>query len=229
MPISKEEKAAREEKVAEKILKGVSNSSLPPSVEAAYYKKCIELKRRLNEIEANNDKMRLAISRHNRAIKKMRLERAILLDGLMRQSSSKDAEESESERSESPPPSPIEKTSRTKRRSKHPASSPAPADLAADEDRDVAMDSSPPPAPQADRPRTSNGSTAAGNASASKSRNHFVEYVPRNEASSAADREESTAAARRRSAHGGRKSVTNGVAREEMDVKSEDVSMTEDV
>ncbi|KAK3079687.1 hypothetical protein LTS18_004134, partial [Coniosporium uncinatum] len=41
-------------------VRGVTaNTPLPPSVEKAYYKKCIELKRRINEIEDNNDAVRL--------------------------------------------------------------------------------------------------------------------------------------------------------------------------
>ncbi|KAL8637055.1 MAG: hypothetical protein Q9226_009168, partial [Calogaya cf. arnoldii] len=55
---------------------------LPPSVEAAYKKKCIQLKKRLNEIEADNDKKRLRIDRNKRFIEKMRLERAIMLEHL---------------------------------------------------------------------------------------------------------------------------------------------------
>jgi hypothetical protein len=83
------------------VLHGTVNSPLPPSVEAAYYKKCIELKRRIEEIEINNDKMRLSIERHNRAIKKLRLERAFLLDTTLRQTVGK---VEESEKSSSPPP-----------------------------------------------------------------------------------------------------------------------------
>jgi cobalamin biosynthesis Mg chelatase CobN len=65
---------------------GVSaNSPLPPSVEAAYYRKCIELKRRIEEIERNNDHMRQRKGRITRAIKKLRLERAFLLEALSRQ------------------------------------------------------------------------------------------------------------------------------------------------
>ena len=85
----------------ERVLRGTANSPLPPSVEAAYYQKCIELKRRVEEIEINNDKMRLSIDRHNRAIKKLRLERALLLDALVRQTSDK---ASDSDKSSSPPP-----------------------------------------------------------------------------------------------------------------------------
>lgn len=55
---------------------------LAPSVEKAYYRKCIELKRRLNEVEASNDEARLRRIRLDRAIMKMRLERAFLLEQL---------------------------------------------------------------------------------------------------------------------------------------------------
>ena len=55
---------------------------LPPSVEEAYKKKCIELKRRLTEVEESNDAFRLRKVRLNRAIRKMRLERALLLENL---------------------------------------------------------------------------------------------------------------------------------------------------
>ena len=58
------------------------NTPLGPSVEKAYYRKCIELKRRLNEVEEANDAARLRKIRLNRAILKMRLERAFLLDQL---------------------------------------------------------------------------------------------------------------------------------------------------
>lgn len=58
------------------------NSPLPPSVEKAYHQKCIELKRRLREVEETNDTARLRVYRVERAIAKMRIERAILLDTL---------------------------------------------------------------------------------------------------------------------------------------------------
>lgn len=54
--------------------------TLPPSVEEAYKKKCIELKRRMNEVEESNDAFRLRKVRLMRGIRKMRLERAFLLD-----------------------------------------------------------------------------------------------------------------------------------------------------
>ena len=56
--------------------------SLPPSVEAAYKKKCIELKRRLIEVDEDNDAKRLRIARLHQGIRKMRLERAYLLEAL---------------------------------------------------------------------------------------------------------------------------------------------------
>lgn len=59
-----------------------ANTPLAPSVEKAYYRKCIELKRRLNEVEAANDEARLRKVRLDRAILKMRLERAFLLEQL---------------------------------------------------------------------------------------------------------------------------------------------------
>lgn len=51
-------------------------------MEKAYYRKCIELKRRLNEVEAANDEAKLRRVRLDRGIMKMRLERAYLLDEL---------------------------------------------------------------------------------------------------------------------------------------------------
>ena len=53
---------------------------LPPSVEEAYRKKCIELKRRMTEVEESNDVFRVRKARLMRGIRKMRLERAYLLE-----------------------------------------------------------------------------------------------------------------------------------------------------
>ena len=58
------------------------NTPLAPSVEKAYYRKCIELKRRLNEVEAANDEMKTRRVRLDRAVMKTRLERAFLLEQL---------------------------------------------------------------------------------------------------------------------------------------------------
>ncbi|KAF2995576.1 hypothetical protein E8E13_004361 [Curvularia kusanoi] len=89
-----------------------SQKDLPPSVEAAYYRKCIELRRRINDIEENNDGTRQRIQRLNRGIQKMRLERAFLLDQLQKhQEYSLD----DSERSSSVPPTPTDKPLRSKR------------------------------------------------------------------------------------------------------------------
>jgi hypothetical protein len=59
-----------------------SNAPLAPSQEAAYRKKCIQLKRRLNEIETSNDATRRRIEQEKQHVQKMRLMRAILLDHL---------------------------------------------------------------------------------------------------------------------------------------------------
>ncbi|KAI9934900.1 hypothetical protein ASPWEDRAFT_659662 [Aspergillus wentii DTO 134E9] len=57
-------------------------STNPPSVEVAYKRKCIALKKRLNEIEAENEMMRLRNRRGWQYIQKMRLESCILLERL---------------------------------------------------------------------------------------------------------------------------------------------------
>jgi hypothetical protein len=56
--------------------------SNPPSVEAAYKRKCIALKKRLNEIEAENDIIRSRNKRGLQYVQKMRLESCILLEHL---------------------------------------------------------------------------------------------------------------------------------------------------
>ncbi|KAF2735940.1 hypothetical protein EJ04DRAFT_575743 [Polyplosphaeria fusca] len=89
-----------------------SQKDLPPSVETAYYRKCIELRRRINDIEENNDGTRLRIKRMNRAIIKMRLERAFLLEQLEKHM---DYNIDDSDRSSSPPPTPTDKPLRSKR------------------------------------------------------------------------------------------------------------------
>jgi len=85
---------------------------LPPTVEEAYRRKCIELKQRLNEVETANDAQRLRIERARRSVQKMRLERAFLLEQLAKRTST-NVEDSEG--SPSPPPTPKEKPLRTKR------------------------------------------------------------------------------------------------------------------
>lgn len=56
------------------------NSPLAPSQEMAYRQKCIDLKRRLSEIEANNDSLHARLNRERHFQDKMRLNRAILLN-----------------------------------------------------------------------------------------------------------------------------------------------------
>jgi hypothetical protein len=75
--------------------------SLPPSVEEAYRRKCIQLKQRMNEVEEANDASRQRIVRMERSIQKMRLERAFLLEQLSKRTST-NVEDSEG--SPSPPP-----------------------------------------------------------------------------------------------------------------------------
>ncbi len=58
------------------------NAPLAPTQELAYRKKCIQLKRRLAEIEANNDSTRKRILQETEHVQKMRLLRAILLNHL---------------------------------------------------------------------------------------------------------------------------------------------------
>lgn len=102
-----------------------SHKDLPPSVEHAYYRKCIELRRRIKEIEENNDHHRLRVSRVNRSITKLRLERAFLLEQLRKHM---DFNIDDSDRSTSPPPTPTDKPLRSKRAQKQktpPAGTPA--------------------------------------------------------------------------------------------------------
>ncbi|PBP25427.1 HMG box protein [Diplocarpon rosae] len=85
---------------------------LPPTVEEAYRRKCIELKQRLIEVEQANDAQRIRTDRARRAVQKMRLERSFLLEQLAKRTST-NVEDSEG--SPSPPPTPKEKPLRTKR------------------------------------------------------------------------------------------------------------------
>ena len=77
---------------------------LPPSVEQNYRKKCIELKRRMNEVDESNDAYRLRKVRLNRGIMKLRLERAFMLEQLAKRTS---VNVEDSEGSPSPPPTVI--------------------------------------------------------------------------------------------------------------------------
>lgn len=88
--------------VPDRVMHGVSsNSPLPPSVETAYYRKCIELKRRINEIEDSNDSLRVRKIRTERAILKMRLERCFLLEKIAQ---TMKENPDDSDQSNSPPP-----------------------------------------------------------------------------------------------------------------------------
>lgn len=58
------------------------NPPLAPSQELAYRNKCIQLKKRLQEIEANNAQTRARISAEKERIQKQRLLRSILLHQL---------------------------------------------------------------------------------------------------------------------------------------------------
>ncbi|KAL9122139.1 MAG: hypothetical protein Q9187_001302, partial [Circinaria calcarea] len=111
---------------------GVVPPALPPSVEEAYKKKCIELKRRMNEVEASNDEFRLRKVRLTRGIRKMRLERAFLLEILskrMKKAGSgiaglNEAYDEDSDGSSEGPPTPQEKPLRSKRGHRRPIPSP---------------------------------------------------------------------------------------------------------
>ncbi|KAF4121348.1 HMG protein [Geosmithia morbida] len=76
---------------------------LPPSVEEAYRRKCVQLKNRTNEVEESNDAARLRLSRIKRQVEKLRVERAFLLEQLAKRTST-NVEDSEG--SPSPPPTP---------------------------------------------------------------------------------------------------------------------------
>jgi len=75
--------------------------ALPPTVEEAYRRKCIQLKERSKEIEDENDAYRLRLARLKRQIQKCRLERAFLLEQIAKRTST-NVEDSDG--SPSPPP-----------------------------------------------------------------------------------------------------------------------------
>ncbi|KAF4987950.1 hypothetical protein FGRMN_10082 [Fusarium graminum] len=76
-------------------------STLPPSVEEAYRRKCVQLKNRTNEVEDANDAARLRLARIKRQVEKLRIERAFLLEQLAKRTS---ANVEDSDGSPSPPP-----------------------------------------------------------------------------------------------------------------------------
>jgi len=59
-----------------------TTSANPPSVEIAYKRKCIALKKRLAEVEVENDMIRTRNRRGWQYIQKMRLESCMLLERL---------------------------------------------------------------------------------------------------------------------------------------------------
>lgn len=87
-------------------------SPLPPSVEEAYRRKCVQLKNRTNEVEDANDAARLRLARIKRQVEKLRIERAFLLEQLAKRTST-NVEDSEG--SPSPPPTPKDKPLRIKK------------------------------------------------------------------------------------------------------------------
>ncbi|KAI1413615.1 hypothetical protein F5Y13DRAFT_26962 [Hypoxylon sp. FL1857] len=92
--------------------------SLPPTVEEAYRRKCIQLKERTKEIEEEAKAYQLRLSRLQRQIQKQRLERAFLLEQIAKRTST-NVEDSEG--SPSPPPTPKDKPLRTKRGHRKPS------------------------------------------------------------------------------------------------------------
>lgn len=78
-----------------------ANPALPASVEQSYRQKCKDIKKRITEIESSNDLLTARIQRARRAIQRMRLERAFLLQQLEQRT---DARVDDSEGSPSPPP-----------------------------------------------------------------------------------------------------------------------------
>lgn len=75
--------------------------TLPPSVEEAYRRKCVQLRNRTKEVEESNDAARLRLARIKRQVEKLRIERAFLLEQLAKRTST-NVEDSDG--SPSPPP-----------------------------------------------------------------------------------------------------------------------------
>ncbi|KUI59844.1 High mobility group protein B3 [Cytospora mali] len=92
--------------------------ALPPSVEEAYRRKCLQLKQRTMEVEEANDAARLRLTRLQRQVEKLRIERAFLLEQIAKRTST-NVEDSEG--SPSPPPTPQEKPLRSKRGHRKPS------------------------------------------------------------------------------------------------------------
>ncbi|OTA89581.1 hypothetical protein M434DRAFT_398536 [Hypoxylon sp. CO27-5] len=96
----------------------VNPPSLPPTVEEAYRRKCIQLKERTKEIEDEAMAYQLRLNRLQRQVQKLRLERAFLLEQVAKRTST-NVEDSEG--SPSPPPTPKDKPLRTKRGHRKPS------------------------------------------------------------------------------------------------------------
>lgn len=96
----------------------VNPPSLPPTVEEAYRRKCIQLKERTKEIEDEAMAYQLRLNRLQRQVQKLRLERAFLLEQIAKRTST-NVEDSEG--SPSPPPTPKDKPLRTKRGHRKPS------------------------------------------------------------------------------------------------------------
>ncbi|KAI2639478.1 hypothetical protein GGS26DRAFT_540394 [Hypomontagnella submonticulosa] len=96
----------------------VNPPSLPPTVEEAYRRKCIQLKERTKEIEEEGKAYQLRLTRLQRQIQKLRLERAFLLEQVAKRTST-NVEDSDG--SPSPPPTPKDKPLRTKRGHRKPS------------------------------------------------------------------------------------------------------------
>ncbi|KAL8732701.1 MAG: hypothetical protein Q9181_003869 [Wetmoreana brouardii] len=115
-------------------------SGHPPTVEAAYKKKCIQLRKRMIELEEANNAAHLRKVRNERFIRKMRLERAILLeklDKILKKNGDSieglsAPNDEDSEGSSEGPPTPHNKPLRSKRSHRRPThpSPPPPAALA---------------------------------------------------------------------------------------------------
>ncbi|KAI0851643.1 hypothetical protein F5Y00DRAFT_228817 [Daldinia vernicosa] len=96
----------------------INPPALPPTVEEAYRRKCIQLKERTKEIEDESKAYQLRLNRLQRQVQKLRLERAFLLEQVAKRTST-NVEDSEG--SPSPPPTPKDKPLRTKRGHRKPS------------------------------------------------------------------------------------------------------------
>ncbi|KAK7202765.1 hypothetical protein BZA70DRAFT_284911 [Myxozyma melibiosi] len=99
--------------------------SIPLSEEIKYKQKCKDLKRRISQIEDQNDILSLRIARSKRAVQRMRLERALLLEKLEERTILK---VDDSEGSPSPPPSVSPRTHKHRRRDSDGSLSPSSKD-----------------------------------------------------------------------------------------------------